>query len=270
MTIRAGTSVFALLGDPVVHSLSPAMHNAAFRAMGLDAIYVALRPTAEHLHAVMTTLVRDGGGGNVTIPFKAAAARAGDARGELAGTLGVANVFSATADRGVRVDNTDVAGIVAAIAQLGVSPRSVGVLGTGGSARAVVGAARALGAAIAVRSRDSARGATFAAWAGSIGVAPADWSDVDLAVNATPLGLRPDDALPIAPAALPGGAAVLDLTYRPRTTTAWVTACRETGHTAMDGRAVLLAQGAASWAHWFADVSPPREVMQAVLDGHLV
>jgi shikimate dehydrogenase len=269
MMPRAGTCVFALLGDPVTHSLSPAMHNAAFRAMGLDAVYVALRPTAGQLHAIMTTLVRDGGGGNVTIPFKAAAADAGDARGELTQVLGVANVFGPTTNHDVRVDNTDVAGMAVAIARLGVRPRTIGVVGTGGSARAAVGVARGLGATIAVRSRATDRATAFAAWAASIGVPSSDWSACDLVINATPLGLRADDPLPIAPVDVPIHAAVLDLTYRPRTTTAWIAACNAAGHASADGRAVLLAQGAASWAHWFAGVAPPLEVMQAVLDGCL-
>lgn len=270
MMRHAGTCVFALLGDPVAHSLSPAMHNAAFRAMGLDAVYIALRPTAGQLRAIMTTLVRDGGGGNVTIPFKSAAADAGDERGELVQALGVANVFAGTVNRAVRVDNTDVAGIAAAIATLDSQPRTIGVVGTGGSARAVAGVARGFGAAIAVRSRATERAAAFAAWATSIGVPPADWNASDLVINATPLGLRVDDPLPIAPTDIPARAAVLDLTYRPRATTAWIAACDAAGHASADGRVVLLEQGVASWAQWFAGVAPPIDVMQAVLDGHLV
>ena len=76
MEIRGATRVYALLGDPVAHSLSPALQNAAFRALGLDAVYVALRCEASALAALMASLVRQGGGGNVTIPHKAAAARA--------------------------------------------------------------------------------------------------------------------------------------------------------------------------------------------------
>ena len=175
-----------------------------------------------------------------------------------------------TVNRAVRVDNTDVAGIAAAIATLDSQPRTIGVVGTGGSARAVAGVARGFGAAIAVRSRATERAAAFAAWATSIGVPPADWNASDLVINATPLGLRVDDPLPIAPTDIPARAAVLDLTYRPRATTAWIAACDAAGHASSEQeRVVLLEQGVASWAQWFAGVAPPIEVMRAALHGRL-
>ena len=76
-------------------------------------------------------------------------------------------------------------------------------------------------------------------------------------------------SLPIAPTDIPARAAVLDLTYRPRATTAWIAACDAAGHASADGRVVLLAQGVASWTHWFTGVAPPIDVMRAALDGRL-
>ena len=73
--VSGSTRVFAILGDPVAHSLSPAMQNAAFRVLGLDAVYVPLRCSAADLPGLMASLARAGGGGNVTIPHKAVAAR---------------------------------------------------------------------------------------------------------------------------------------------------------------------------------------------------
>ena len=78
--MRGGrTRVFALLGQPVAHSLSPAMQNAAFRVLGLDAVYVPLPCAAEHVPVLMAALAAAGGGGNVTVPHKAIAAKAVDA-----------------------------------------------------------------------------------------------------------------------------------------------------------------------------------------------
>jgi shikimate dehydrogenase len=244
------------------------MHNAAFQAMGLDATYVALRPTASEAPAVMAALARDGGGGNVTIPFKGVAAAMPWERDLRVTELGAANVFG-TRDGRLHVGNTDVDGVLAALDRLSVGAGSIGVIGTGGSARAVVGAARERAMKVAVRSRDAARGAAFAAWAESLGVGGVGFDRCAIVVNATPLGLKTDDSDPIDWDALPGRCAVLDLTYRRGGATRWVERCRQRGLQAIDGRDVLVAQGAASWRLWFPQVEPPLELMKAVVDGRM-
>lgn len=268
MRVTARTRVFAVLGDPVAHSLSPRMQNAGFQATGLDAIYVALQPAAENVAAQMATLVRAGGGGNVTIPFKQVAARAPATRDPRVDLLSSGNVFGGVAGS-LHVGNTDVDGVLAALDRLDVAADAWCVLGTGGSARAVAGAAAARGARVAIRSRDPARATGFTAWAATIGVGAAEVSECRLVVNATPLGLSPTDRHPLDPASLPADAAVLDLVYAQVGPTAWVRACWARGIRAIDGREVLLAQGAASWKFWFPDVAPPVELMRAALDGRL-
>ncbi len=268
MKVSAHTRVFAVLGDPVAHSLSPRMQNAAFLAAGLDAVYVALQPAAESVAAQMATLVRGGGGGNITLPFKQLAGEVPAARDPRVELLGSANVFGG-AGGGLHVGNTDVDGVLAALDRLEVDAGDWCVLGTGGSARAVAGAAAERGARLAVRSRDAIRAATFGAWAASIGAGPAEVGDCRVVINATPLGLSPADPHPLDPASLPAGVAVLDLVYGEVGATAWVRACTERGIAALDGREVLLAQGAASWRLWFPGIAPPIEVMRAVLNGRL-
>ena len=86
-------------------------------------------------------------------------------------------------------------------------------------------------------------------------------------INTTPLGLSPVDRLPLDPAGLPPDAVILDLVYSASGPTAWVRACQARGLRALDGREVLLAQGAASWKFWFPQVAPPVELMRAALDG---
>ena len=268
MRVTARTRVFALLGDPVAHSLSPRMQNAAFQAAGINAVYVALQPTPDAVHALMRTVARGGGGGNVTVPYKEIAAGAPGARDGRVDLLGSANVF-VSEDGALRIGNTDVDGILAALDQLDVQPDAWCVLGTGGSARSVVGAAVERGARIAVRSRDPQRGAGFADWAASVGAHRASVEECSVVINATPLGLAAGDPMPASLATFRPDAVILDLVYRHAGPTAWIRACTAAGRSALDGRTVLLAQGAASWRIWFPGVTPPVEVMLAALDGRL-
>lgn len=268
MRVTSRSRVFAVLGDPVGHSLSPRMHNAGFQAAGLDAIYIALQPAPEAVTTQMVTLVHSGGGGNVTLPFKQVAAHAPASFDSRVERLGSANVFGCVGGE-LGVGNTDVDGVLAALAQMDHGGDAWWLLGTGGSARAVVGAAAERGARVAIRSRDQARAAEFAKWAATVGVAEADADECRVVINATPLGLSPADRHPVDPAALRPDVVVLDLAYAQSGPTAWVRACHARGLQAVDGREVLLAQGAASWKFWFPDVAPPVELMRASLDGRL-
>lgn len=267
MRASADTRVFALLGDPVAHSLSPRLHNAAFQAAGVNAVYVALRCDAADVLPTMRTVAAAGGGGNITIPHKGIASQAA-VPGSFEAALGAVNTFTA-GQAGLQVANTDVAGIAESVAALGLTMSTWLILGTGGSARAAVGAAMATGARVAVSSRDPARADAFIAWARALGADIGDAPDAGIVINATPLGLRDGDALPVDPAALPQVRGALDLTYRPIGTTAWCLRWRERGVAVLDGREPLLRQGAAAWAHWLPGVSPPLEVMRAVLRGSL-
>ncbi len=264
--IDGATRVFAILGDPVAHSLSPAMHNAAFKALGLPAAYVPLRCSGDDLPLLIGALTRAGGGGNVTVPHKEAAARAVDRCTSEARLLGACNTFWGD-ETGSVGENTDVAGIGAALDTLEAPPGSWLVLGTGGTARAVAGAARARGLALAAASRSAERRDRFQAWAQGIGVPVASADDCTVVINTTPLGLEPGQPLPIARP--PHHAAVaLDLVYT-RGETAWVRAMRAAGLRAGDGRVMLVAQGAAAFRCWFPGLSPPVDLMRGVVDAAL-
>ena len=267
MRITSRTRTFALLGDPVAHSLSPRMQNAAFKAAGIDAVYLAIACAGENLAALMQTLVRNGGGGNVTLPHKQIAATAGRTDHRV-GRIGAANVFGS--DGGdVVVGNTDVDGILALLDRLKAPEAAWCVVGTGGSARAVVQAACERGARLAVMSRSAERGAAFSVWAQSLGVEPAEPAECGTLINATPVGLRAEDPVPLSLAALPELSAVADLTYRADGTSALVSTARAVGIRAADGREMLLIQGAAAWAYWLPEFQPPLEVMRAALEGKM-
>ena len=266
--LSASTRVFALLGDPVAHSLSPRFQNAGFRAAGLDAVYVALRVSATDIPAMMKSLVSSAGGGNVTVPHKQVAALPGAQRSDRVERIGATNVFGC-GDRGMVLDNTDVDGILAALDRLEVTASDWCILGTGGSARAVIDAARERGSRVAIMSRQPERAAVLAKWADGLGVASTDSAACQVIINTTPLGLQPDDPLPAEPGAFPAATVALDLAYRGEGTTAWCDACRAAGLRSADGREVLLQQGVASWRLWFPRLVPPIELMRAALNGQM-
>ncbi|HYT62768.1 MAG TPA: shikimate dehydrogenase [Gemmatimonadales bacterium] len=271
MEISANTRLFTVIGDPVAHSLSPAMHNAAFRALGLDAVYVALRVPPvppEALRAVLAMQAATGGAGNVTVPHKEAVERSVARKTDVCARVGACNTFW-TEDGGLVGDNTDVVGVAAALAKLGATHKGERwlVVGTGGSARATAVTAADRGATLFVRSRDGARAKAFATWAKGIGVATSVANgpvEVDVAINATPLGLAGHDPLPVDLNHIPGVQRALDLVYAPGETR-WVHALRERGIEAADGREMLVQQGAAAFARFFPGTAAPTEVMRAAV-----
>jgi len=268
--IGASARLLAVLGDPVAHSLSPVMHNAAIDALGLDAVYVALRTPAAELATVLRALAAVDAAGNVTVPHKAAVEGYVARKTELCQRVGACNTF--WTERGALVgDNTDVPGVVAALRALGGGAERAErwlLIGTGGSARAVAIAAADAGARLRVRSRDPGRARDFVAWAAARGAAADAAAErgepCDVVINATPMGLTAKDAMPISPSALNGARAALDLVYA-RGETPWVRALRGTGLAAADGREVLVHQGAAAFSRFFPNETPPVEVMRAAV-----
>ncbi|MGH7732215.1 MAG: shikimate dehydrogenase family protein [Gemmatimonadales bacterium] len=261
--ISGRTRVFALLGDPVAHSLSPVMQNAAFRVLGLDAAYIALKCAAEQVASLAVELAAAGGGGNATIPHKGVLAAALARPSASVGAIGGANTFWGD-DGALAGDNTDVAGILDALALLEAPGSAWLVIGTGGSARAVAAAAAEQGAALAVRSRDQARADRFGEWAAGRGVAAADPAACEVLINATPLGLQSGDALPARPQDHPRARWALDLVYAPGTTP-WVRAMARAGLRAIDGREVLVGQGRLAIERWFPGIRAPVDVMRAAV-----
>jgi shikimate dehydrogenase len=269
----ASTRLFVLLGDPVAHSLSPAFQNAAIRHLGLDAVYIALRCDADTVAPLMRALARAGGGGNVTVPHKAAAARGVDRPSEAVVRTGACNTFWAE-DGTVCGDNTDVGGFRHAATGLIGTLRGASVLivGAGGGAAAAVCALTDAGAAEVtllnrtserarrLAERFSGRGTVVRAAAATDDVAGAEF---DLVVNASSAALAAE--APPFPLRSPRRAgAALDLVYSPDHTTPFVAGARAAGIPAEDGTAMLLAQGAAAFTLWFG-VEAPLDVMREAL-----
>jgi shikimate dehydrogenase len=265
--IGGSTRVFAILGDPVRHSLSPAMHNAAFRALGLDAVYVALRTAPGQVTDLIRALAHAGGGGNVTVPHKEVASRSLTLPSARVKSLGACNTFWGAGEE-VHGDNTDVDGVLAALDQLEAPASAWLVAGTGGGARAVVAAAQIRGTRIAITSRDAGRRQRFVDWAAGQGVKSVAPGDCEVLINTTPLGLQPGDHLPIARDDAPRARAAFDMVYG-KGETAWIREMRQEGLNAADGRVMLVAQGAAAFRRWFPQEDPPVELMRAAVNDAL-
>lgn len=267
-----------VIGDPVRHSLSPVLHNAAFSALGLDWSYVAFEVRAgrgAEAVAAMVTLGIDGL--SVTMPHKADVARAVDECAADARRLGAVNCVSRRGDRTIG-DNTDGSGFVDALRRdEGFEPdgRRAVVVGAGGAARAVVLALAAAGTAeVGVVNRTESRARTCASLAGPAGrvVPAAAAAGADLVVNATPVGmsglvaLRPGEGdepvpMPIDPSHLGSGQLVVDLIYEPATTP-WLAAAKANGAAVANGLGMLIHQAAHAFRIWTGE-DPPTEAMSA-------
>ncbi len=243
--IRGTTTLVGLLGWPTAHSLSPAMQNAAFAALGLDWAYVPLPTPPEQLGDAVRGLVATGfAGANVTIPHKERVTFYCDELDDIAAAAGSVNTL-VVADGRVLGSSTDGAAVTS---QVDARERNVLILGAGGSAKAVMHAVAAVGAArIELSSRRDA------GW-------PPSGEGVDVLVNCTPVR----DEVIVQPYP---GMQVVDLAYNADgSPTALVAAAREAGsETVVDGLDVLLAQGAASFERW-TGAPAPFAAMAAVLD----
>jgi shikimate dehydrogenase len=267
----AATRLFALLGDPVLHSRSPLVQNAAMAAAGVDAVYLALRCAAADVPGLMAGIARAGGGGNVTVPHKSVAAAAVEAPTAVVRRTGACNTFWHEDGR-IHGDNTDVAGIAGAAAALVGELAGVRALlvGAGGAAAAALCALLDAGADhVSLLNRSEARAIELGRRLDPAGrrTSHADRSAIageafDLVVNATSLGLHAGDALPLDLSTLRAGAA-LDLVYRDGGTD-WTRHAHTLGVPARDGTEVLVLQGAAAFERWFR-LPPPLAVMRGAL-----
>lgn len=262
--ISGSTRVVGVIGDPVEHSRSPAMHNAAFAALDLDWVYVAFPvPRGEGATAVRAVSALGLAGLNVTMPHKADAASACDDLAPDAAALGAVNTV--VHEPGALVGHsTDGDGFLRALDDEGVAVagRRALVLGAGGAGRAIAHALGRAGAAVTVAARrpDAARDAAALAPDGSAaGLDDVPVEEFDVIVNATPLGMRGGPS-PVDVARLHEGQFVFDTVY-PADTPLLLEA-RARGVRAAGGLGMLVHQGALSFALW-TGITPPVEVMRA-------
>ncbi|MEO5723998.1 MAG: shikimate dehydrogenase [Ilumatobacteraceae bacterium] len=276
--ITAATRIAGVIGHPVGHSLSPALHNAGFASLQIDWAYAAFDvppgSVSDALRAMRTLGI---GGLSVTMPHKEAAAEAVDELDPSAAALHSVNTVVALPDGRLVGHSTDGDGFVASLADAGVPTVgvSVCVLGAGGAARSIVEALARHGVASIVVVNRSAAGATrAAALAGPLGAthqlgsqrAAQAIRDAALVVNATSVGMGSAE-LPIDPALLHRGQVVADIVYHPRHT-ALLGAAHAAGARTVEGLGMLVHQAALQQRLWTGR-SPDVAAMAAAAEHEL-
>lgn len=287
-TISAKTALVGLIGWPVSHSVSPAMHNAAFAALGLDWRYIPL-PVDPALPGSVGDAVRGVRalglrGVNVTVPHKQAVLPFLDCIEPAAQAMRAVNTIVVEADGSLTGDNTDAPGFIADLRAHGVEPagQRVLVLGAGGSARAIVyGLAQAGAQQITIANRSVERawrlledlrpfaGATSAKVIGLPDGLTHGAADATLIVNCTPLGMTPHQSTTPWPqdVSLHPDQIVYDLVYNPADTL-FLQQARQHGARAIGGLGMLIWQGALAFERWTGQPAPVN-VMRSAAEEHM-
>lgn len=276
MNIRGGTLLTGIFGDPVAHSLSPAMHNAAYARLNMDRAYVPFTVTPVQLPAALRAIIALGIiGVNVTVPHKERTARLLKGQSAEARLLGAVNCVI-NRDGELFGDNTDARGLAMDLAELGVSvakPRAAIVIGAGGGAAAAVLALKRLRAArIVLINRTRARALKLAARFKSLKIEVRDLDAIanpdliaqaGLVINATSAGLNSQGFPPLAYEAARPDCFFYDLLYS-SAPTGFLKPAIDRGLTTSDGAGMLLHQGVLAF-ELFNRVKAPYEAMREAL-----
>jgi shikimate dehydrogenase len=259
----------AVLGYPVGHSRSPAMHSAALAELGLgeEWSYEAIEVAPDAFEAQVRAMSGEGfAGTNVTVPHKGAALSLADELSETAREIGAANTL-VFASGEVRAENTDAEGFLRSLPGSPAGKRAL-VLGAGGAARAIVWALLREGAEVEVWNRTELRSQHLCEELGGEMVAAPDQAAYELIVNTTAVGLGGEDPfaeLPLAAAVFTPSQAVVDMVYGGEPT-ALLSAADAAGATTVDGIEILVQQGGLSLEIWTGRPAP-LETMRAAARG---
>ena len=271
-------NVYGLIGNPVEHSLSPPMHEAAYDALGLDARYVTFEPEADEGAAAVEAAATLGVSGlNVTVPFKQDVVDAVEPD-ELAAEVGAVNTIDFAGDK-PRGYNTDVAGVRRSFDHHGVEREGAAVVvGAGGAGRAAAFALAEESVSLHIANRTAERATSLAAdvraslsddldtptavSAGGLGSLAEHVPAADLLVNATTVGMESDET-PVPAEHLHDGLAVLDAVYAPLETRLLREAAAA-GATTIDGAWMLLYQGVEAFERWTGEDAPVDAMNEAL------
>ena len=258
-----------LFADPVSHTLSPAMHNAAFAACHLGGVYQARHVRPAELAPALASLRSEGVlGANLTLPHKETALPHLDSVSEAARAIGAVNTVIHSAGQ-LRGENTDAPGLLLALPEAGDSGAGAGlVLGAGGAARAAVYALRSQGREVYVLNRTPERARALTAELGGVALAhhQIPWADIGLIVNASSAGLNDAAQTPLPDfdfRLLPPDALVYDMVYRPSVTRLMGQA-RAAGVRTENGLGMLAHQARLAFIAW-TGVEPDISVFQGAL-----
>lgn len=263
--ITRESRVFGVIGQPVTHSLSPAMHNPPLAARSLDAVYLPLALSQfDDLPPLVDALGIDGV--SVTIPFKSDAFRYARHSDERCRGSGAANTLIFESPESARAFNADVDGVLGPLArrEIDLQGLSVGIIGNGGAARGAVHALREGNARPTIYYRRRERGEPVA---NELGVAARPLSELRagdhrLLINATPLGLKPDDPSPVTSAVFDSDTVAFDMIYDPPQTPFLLASIAGGAADTISGREMLVHQGLIQFK-LFTGKKPSYEELEA-------
>ncbi len=274
MAIDSHTQLYAVFGMPVRHSLSPVMHNAAFRESGIDAAYLAFEP--DSIRGAVESMKSLGiPGASVTIPFKIDVLPCLDDIDRHAAEIGSVNTLHNLGGRIVG-HNTDGRGAVRALVESGVDIEGASclIIGNGGSARSIGFSLLSHRASVLIAGRSIERARALSSDLGgdssavrAIGIpeiGPAIMEGIDIIINTTPVGMAADaQNIPIAPDLISSRHTVFDIVYVPRTTRLLLEASKRRAHT-VHGIDMLVYQGALQFELWTGLEAPVEAMFRAV------
>jgi len=272
LIINGKTRLYGIIGNPVHHSLSPVMHNAAFGELSINGVYVPMR--VQELTAGLIASLGSFGfiGLSVTVPHKERVMDYLDEIDPVAAKIGSVNtlLFRTHPKTGVVVSrgfNTDWLGSNLALTETMQLPgKRVLLLGAGGAARAVGFGLVEAGAEVIISNRSADRGQQLADWLGCQFCSQEELAGLqaDALVNTTTVGMEPDiEVLPIAPELLSNFQVVMDIVYAPLQT-ALLREATAAGCQTIDGLSMLLYQGAVQFKIWTGR-QPPQDIMREAL-----
>lgn len=279
--MKASKNIFGVLGFPVSHSLSPAMHNAALRGIKIKAAYKKFQVSPEELsHFIKSLSKKNIRGFNVTIPHKEKIidylAKPLNPAVEM---IGAANTVLVDKNGRLKGYNTDYLGFLRHLSELKVKPKEAAVIGAGGASKAVCFALAKNGARhISIYDIDSYKSISLmrrfrdvfpeCAFRAVDRIEGLELKDKDLLVNASPVGMKPQDPCLLEQEMLPKGIFVYDLIYNPAETKL-LKLSKQKGLRCANGLKMLLYQGAESFNIWMKPKKAPVEVMFKALERSL-
>jgi len=267
LNISANTRVYGVLGDPVSHSMSPAMHNAAFLQTGFNGVYTAFQ-VSDLPNAIAGIRALKIHGCSVTIPHKVAVMDMLDEIDPLARRIGAVNTI-VNQDGWLSGFNSDSLGAMAALLEkTPVAHRRIAVIGAGGAAHALAHGICDHGGRLTVVNRSVENGQRLADEVDSDFCPLVDFSGVgyDILVNTTSVGMAPEiDRMPVSHACLRPGMTVMDIVYNPLETRL-LQAARDAGCVVVDGVAMFVHQGACQFERWTGIKAPVQLMKRTVLE----
>ena len=266
-TITPRTRLYAVMGDPVAHSLSPLMHNAAFAQTGVDGVYVAFHVT-DLAGAVAGIRALNISGCSVTIPHKVAIMDLIDEVEPAAREIGAVNTIVNDAGRLIGLNSDSPGAMAALLEKTPVTGRHTAVIGAGGAARAVAYGIKERGGRLTLvnRSPDKGRRLADALDGEFVRLDEFTGDGIDILVNTTSVGMTPAvDQMPVTHECLKPGMTVMDIVYNPIDTMLLQTA-RQKGCQVVDGVAMFVHQGAIQFERWTGQTAPVQLMRDTVLD----